>query len=271
MAGVLDAFRLTDRVAVVTGCASGIGRAIALAFAEAGAHVAGFDIARAGGEQTARDVAARGRESLFVPCDVSDHAAVAAAFAAVDDRFGRVEILVNDAFVGSHAHPEAIALEEWRHVLEVNITGYFLCAQAAGRRMIARRQGGAIVNLSSIAGSSALGRGNFAYSVSKGAVNQFTRELAIEWAPYRIRVNAIQPCQVRTEALQALIDDPQFDSETLVASFLRGIPLGRLGEPADIAQAAVFLASDAAAMITGVLLPVDGGNLAMNAGGTVVW
>jgi NAD(P)-dependent dehydrogenase (short-subunit alcohol dehydrogenase family) len=153
----------------------------------------------------------------------------------------------------------------------VNVTGCFLCAQAAGRRMIARGEGGAIINMSSIAGSSALGRGNFAYSVSKGAVNQFTRELAIEWAPYRIRVNAIQPCQVLTPALQSLIDDPQFDSDSLVATFLRGIPLGRLAQPEDIAAAALFLASDAASMITGALLPVDGGNLAMNAGGTVQW
>ena len=107
--------------------------------------------------------------------------------------------------------------------------------------------------------------------VSQSAVESFTRELAIEWAPYGIRVNAIQPCQVRTPALQALIDDPQFDSESLVGTFLHGIPLGRLAETPDIANAALFLASDAASMITGVLLPVDGGNLAMNAGGTVRW
>jgi NAD(P)-dependent dehydrogenase (short-subunit alcohol dehydrogenase family) len=137
--------------------------------------------------------------------------------------------------------------------------------------MIERGQSGAIVNLSSIGASAALGRGNFAYSVSKGAVNQFTRELAIEWAPFGIRVNAIQPCQVRTPGLQALIDDPQFDSKTLLATWLRGIPLGRLAEPGDVAAAALFLASDAASMITGVTLPVDGGNLALNAGGTIGW
>jgi NAD(P)-dependent dehydrogenase (short-subunit alcohol dehydrogenase family) len=98
-----------------------------------------------------------------------------------------------------------------------------------------------------------------------------TRELAIEWAPHGIRVNAIQPAQVRTPALQALIDDPQFDSDSLLATFLRGIPAGRLVEPDEVAAAALFLASDAASMVTGILLPVDGGNLAMNAGGTVKW
>jgi len=273
MGRLAESFTLTDRVGMVTGFGAGIGRAIALAFAEVGAHVVGFDIAREAGERTAADVVAHGRESLFVQCDVSDPDAVAAAFAAVDQRFGRVDILVNNAFAGSHAHPATLSYEEWRRVLDVNLTGTFLCAQQAGRRMIARggSRGGAIVNLSSIAGSSALGRGNFAYSVSKGGINQLTRELAVEWAPHRIRVNAIQPCQVRTPALQGLIDDPQFDSDTLVARFLQGIPLRRLAEPEDIAAVAVFLASDAAAMITGTLLPVDGGNLALNAGGTVEW
>ncbi len=262
---------LTDRVAVVTGCASGIGRAIALAFAQAGADVIGLDIAHEGGARTAMEVEERGRQGVFIPCDVTDHAAVEAAFAAADRHAERIDILVNDAFKGSHAHPETLPHDEWRAVLDVNVTGYFFCAQAAGRRMIDRGAGGAIVNVSSIAGSTALGRGNIAYSVSKGAINQLTRELAIEWARYGIRVNAIQPCQVRTPALQALIDDERFASDEIVATFLRGIPLGRLAEPRDIADAAVFLVSDAAAMITGVMLPVDGGNLALNAGGTIAW
>jgi NAD(P)-dependent dehydrogenase (short-subunit alcohol dehydrogenase family) len=258
-------------VALVTGWGSGIGRATSIAFAEAGADVAGFDIVEETGQGTAAEVEARGRQALHIACDVSDPAAVEAAFWRIDKRFNRLDILVNCAFAGSHTHPAELPFEEWQKVLNVNITGYFLCAQQAGRRMIERGEGGSIVNLSSIGGSSALGRGNFAYSVSKGAVNQFTRELAIEWAPYGIRVNALQPCQVLTPALQGLIDDPQFDSDSLVATFLHGIPLNRLAEPEEVAAAALFLASDAASMITGALLPVDGGNLAMNAGGTVRW
>src|SRR6476660_9667604 len=203
---VSGVFRLDDRVAVVTGAASGIGREIALTFARAGARVACLDI----------DIAACGRTP----------GAVEAAFARVDERFGRVDVLVNDAFVPSHTRPQELELDEWSRVLDVNVTGYLLCSQAAGRRMIEQGAGGSIVNLSSIASSTALGRGNFAYSVSKGAIDSLTRELAIEWAPFGIRVNGIKPCQVLTPGLQALIDDPKFDSKTLLATWLQGIPLG---------------------------------------------
>ena len=268
---VSEVFRLDARVAVVTGAASGIGREIALTFAHAGARIACLDIDVAACGQLVGDVEARGGECLAVECDVSEPEAVEAAFAVVDERFERVDVLVNDAFVPSHTRPQEIELDEWSRVLDVNVTGYLLCSQAAGRRMIGQGAGGSIVNLSSIASSAALGRGNFAYSVSKGAIDSLTRELAIEWAPFGIRVNAIKPCQVITPGLQELIDDPKFDSETLLATWLRGIPLGRLAQPQDVAAAALYLASEAAAMVTGVLLPVDGGNLAMNAGATVGW
>jgi NAD(P)-dependent dehydrogenase (short-subunit alcohol dehydrogenase family) len=264
-------FDITGRTAVVTGCSSGIGREICLTFASAGARIAGLDIATEGGNRLVQDITRSGGEALFCECNVAHGEEVEAAFRAVDDRFGQIDILVNDAFQTSHVRPDAISEAEFAHVMDVNVVGYFRCAQAAGRRMIKRGQGGAIVNLSSIAGSTALGRGNFAYSVSKGAVNQFTRELAVEWAPHGIRVNAIQPCQILTPGLQELIDDPKFDSAGLVKTFLHGIPLGRLGSPRDVALAALFLASDASRMITGILLPVDGGNLAMNAGATVGW
>jgi NAD(P)-dependent dehydrogenase (short-subunit alcohol dehydrogenase family) len=137
--------------------------------------------------------------------------------------------------------------------------------------MIARKAGGSIVSISSIAGSSALGRGNFVYSVTKAGIIQLTRELAVEWAPHRIRVNAIQPAQTMTKAMDRMLSDPRLDPATLKERFLRGIPLDRIGEPEDIAKAAVFLASDAAGFITGHSLPVDGGNLAMNAGGSKLW
>jgi len=153
----------------------------------------------------------------------------------------------------------------------VNLTGYFLCAQAAGRRMIAAGRGGAIVNISSINGSSALGRGNLAYSVTKGGVNMLTRELAIEWAPHGIRVNAVQPCQTKTAKLVEVLEHPDVETAGVTQDILRGIPLGRFAEPDEIAAAVVFLASPQASMITGAMLPVDGGNLAFNAGGTVAW
>jgi NAD(P)-dependent dehydrogenase (short-subunit alcohol dehydrogenase family) len=153
----------------------------------------------------------------------------------------------------------------------VILDGTFLCSQEAGRRMIRQGGGGSIVNISSIAGSSALGRGNFVYSVGKGGINQFTRELAIEWSVHGIRVNAIQPAQILTPAVEAMFRDPRLDPETLKSRILRGIPLGRLGDPVDVAKGALFLVSDAAAFITGHMLAVDGGNLALNGGGDRVW
>jgi NAD(P)-dependent dehydrogenase (short-subunit alcohol dehydrogenase family) len=207
-----------------------------------------------------------------VRCDVSDEASIEAMFALVDREFGRVDILINDAFTPvNRVVPEAYQLDAWERSLRVNLTGYFLCARAAGRRMIERGQGGSIVNISSIAGSTALGRGNFVYSVSKHGVIGLTRELAIEWARHGIRVNAIQPCQFLTPGLQAFIDAAP-DPQAVVNGFLKGIPLDRMGDPErDIVGPIVFLASDAAAMVTGVVLPVDGGNLAFNAGGSKTW
>jgi NAD(P)-dependent dehydrogenase (short-subunit alcohol dehydrogenase family) len=132
--------------------------------------------------------------------------------------------------------------------------------------MIVQGSGGAIMNMCSIAGTSALGRGSFPYSVSKGAIVMMTKELAVEWAPHRIRVNAIQPCQFLTPGLRHRLDDPALGH--IKDKFLSGIPLNRLGEPHEMIGPVIFLVSDASAMVTGALLPVDGGNLALNAGGT---
>ena len=152
--------------------------------------------------------------------------------------------------------------------MAVSITGYAMAAREAGRAMIRQGRGGSIVNVSSIAGLSALGRGNFAYSVAKAGVNQLTRELAVEWAGHGIRVNAVAPCQVRTAGIGSLLADQRFDAGAVEQRFIRGIPLGRLAEPGEIADVIHFLASDAARFVTGVVLPVDGGNTALNAGGT---
>lgn len=261
----------SGRVALVTGAASGIGKAIALGLATHGADILAADINQEGLQDTVAGIQAMGRKVVSVRCDVSVPDDVTAMYEALDREFGHLDILINDPAIGARFKPEDLTLEDWHRVLNVCITGYFLCAQAGGRRMIQRGQGGAIVNISSIAGSSALGRGNFPYSTAKGAVNQFTRELAIEWACHKIRVNAVQPCQVLTPAVQRWFDDPKTDTNSLVPRLLSGIPLNRLAVAEDIANAALFLASDAASMITGVLLPVDGGNLAFNAGGTLVW
>jgi NAD(P)-dependent dehydrogenase (short-subunit alcohol dehydrogenase family) len=263
-------FDLTDRVAVVTGAGGSLGRAIAVGLANAGADLALLDVRAAQLEVTADAVRTAGRRVIAVRTDVSSEAAVAGAFAAVDDAFGRVDIMVNNAAAPvERTVPEVFPLDAWQRSLAVNLTGYFLCARAAGARMVAAGRGGSVVNMSSIAGSSALGRGNFAYSVAKGGVNQLTRELAVEWAQHRIRVNAIQPVQFHNEAWDATLADPS--KQGLVDHVLAGIPLGHMGNPDEIVGPVIFLVSDAAAMVTGAILPVDGGNLALNAGGSLRW
>jgi NAD(P)-dependent dehydrogenase (short-subunit alcohol dehydrogenase family) len=266
-------FDLGGKVAVVTGAGAngGIGHAIALGLARHGADILVSDIDEPGAAATAAEVRALGRRAETAVCDISDPAQVAALFAALDSAFGRVDILVNVPYAfPSRVHPEELALEAWNKTLSVSLTGYFLCTQEALRRMLSQG-GGAILNIGSIAGVSALGRGNFPYSVAKAGVAQMTKELAVEYAGQGIRVNAILPAQVLTPSFkQALLGDPRFSAK-LTQRLLMGIPLNRLLEPEDFAGPAVFLCSPAAAAVTGVLLPVDGGNLALNAGGSHVW
>jgi NAD(P)-dependent dehydrogenase (short-subunit alcohol dehydrogenase family) len=267
---VSQLFDLTGRVAVVTGAGSGLGRAISRGLAQAGVRVAVSDLNAETAAETAEMIKASGGAAVATKCDTREPGEITALFELSDAAFGRLDILINNAGIGSHTHPEDLPLDEWQNVLSVNITGYFLCAQAAGKRMIPQKRG-AIVNIGSIGGVSALGRGNFVYDISKAAVHHFTRELAVEWGRHNIRVNAIAPCQIRTPALDALVADPQFDSDTLIKRFLTGIPLNRLGEAEDLVGPTIFLVSDAAAMVTGATLGVDGGNLALNGGGSHQW
>lgn len=258
----------SEQVVVVNGGANGIGMAISEAFAATGAAVALLDIDVPAATRTVDQIIAAGGRAQAWTCDISSEQQVEAAFAEIETKLGHVGVLVNNAGINPRALPLEVDIETWQRVLAVNLTGYFLCARAAGRGMVARGYG-SIVNVSSIAGSTALGRGNFAYSVTKGGVDAMTRELAVEWGRHGVRVNAVAPCQVATAGFVANEKARTQAGDPTVSDYRRGIPMGRAAEPADIAAAVVYLASDAAAMVTGVTLPVDGGNLAFNAGGTL--
>jgi NAD(P)-dependent dehydrogenase (short-subunit alcohol dehydrogenase family) len=264
-------FGLHGKVAVITGAAEGLGRAIAVGLARAGADVALGDINTEGLKETIELARSFGVRGVSSHCDIGEPESVRSFFELVDAELDHVDILVNNAGIIIRRHPEEIEIAEWERVFRVNATGTFLCSQQAGRRMISRGAGGSIINISSTTSLSGMGRGNFAYSASKSAINQITRDLAVEWAQYGIRVNAVVPAQVRTAYLQRLIDNPGLNSDALVATLLDGIPLHRLGEVEDVVGPVVFLASEAARFVTGILLPVDGGNLAFNAAGSKTW
>jgi len=240
-------FSLAGKVAVVTGAGSGIGAAIARAFAAKGAWVAALDID--GGAAKAR--AAGLPSSTAWTCDVADAESVETVVAAVTAEMGGIDILVNCAGIVDLAPAEEIGLAAWRRTLDINLTGSFLMAQAVGRRMIARGYG-RIVNMASQAGSVAI-EGHVAYCASKFAIIGMTRTLAIEWGRHGITVNSISPTVVMTDLGRKAWAGAK--GEAMMAQ----IPTGRFAEPEEIAAAALFLASDAAGMINGADLLVDGG------------
>jgi NAD(P)-dependent dehydrogenase (short-subunit alcohol dehydrogenase family) len=258
-----ELFSLTGRVAVVSGAAQGLGHATALALAQHGADLVLVDRNHAGAEATAAHIRGLGRRAIAFGTDVSNPDAVEQLFHQVDAEFGRVDFLGNIAGDGHLAKPEDLTIPDLHRVLQNLVVGRFAMCQQAGRRMLAQGRG-SIMNIGSLASSTALGRGHIAYSMAMGAVIQMTRELSTEWAYRGVRVNCVTPAQVVNPSLEARMSaDP-----TLEGRFLKGIPAGRLGQPKDIMGLAVFLASDSSEWITGAIIPMDGGNMAMNAGGT---
>ena len=261
MAGNL--FDLTDRVAVVSGAARGIGRAMSVGFAEYGADLLLADIDAAGMEDTAATIATLDRKAVPVACDVSDAEQINALYATLDRQFARIDVLGNVAGEGGHGDPAELTPAETQESLQNLLIGRFHCTQHAGRRMIAASRG-IIINIASIASFSALGRHHIPYSMAMGAVAQMTRELSSEWAPLGVRVNAIVCAQVENQGVRDRMEaDP-----VLRSNFLRGLPIGRLRRPEEIKGLAILLATDASSFMTGALVPFDGGNLAKNAGGS---
>lgn len=248
---------LSGRTALVTGAAGGIGAATCRALASCNAAVIASDRDGAAAAALAKDLSDGGRTAHALGLDVTDEAAVKAAFAGLAETERAPDILVNNAGISIRRGLTELSLQEWERVFDINVTGAFLCAREAVRHMEARG-GGAIVNVSSIMGLSGGGPyPNPAYKSSKGALVNFTRALAVELAPARIRVNAVAPTWVRTPFIGALTEDRE-----MFARIEALMPLGRIAEPEEVADAILFLASPMAAMITGHTLPVDGGFMA---------
>lgn len=249
---VLDRFRLDGQVALVTGASRGLGKAMALALAEAGADCVVCARSVKDLEETASAIQALGRKALSVKVDVTIRGEVEAMAEEALKAFGRIDILVNCAGI-AHVKPLLeVAAEDWTRVLDTNLNGTFLCSKAVGAHMAARK-GGRIINVASVA--ALLGSPNLApYAASKGGVLQLTRSLAIEWARYNIRVNAICPGYFLTAMNEAFFAAPEGQEY-----IKRWIPMRRVGKPEELGGIVVFLASEASSFVTGAAFVVDGG------------
>ncbi|MDP9375577.1 MAG: SDR family oxidoreductase [Chloroflexota bacterium] len=255
--------RLAGKVAVITGGGAGLGRAVATRFVAEGAAVLVADVNEEGGRET---VEAIGDESkaAFRRVDVTDEADCEAAVAEAVGRWGKLDVMAANAGIGgATGRPSFIGLldrEDWERVLAVNLTGAFLCAKHAFRAM--RRTGGGVIlttaSVAGLQGTPALG----AYGPSKAGVIQLTKTLALEGARFNIRANALCPVWTQTAMVDEFVGAGRGDAEQMRARLIADIPLGRLGTPEDVVAAAVYLASDEAAFISGVALPLDGGHMA---------
>jgi NAD(P)-dependent dehydrogenase (short-subunit alcohol dehydrogenase family) len=248
-------FDLTGKVAFITGAGRGIGREVARTLAGAGAEIASVGTRKEAIEETVRELEATGRRSFAFVADVSDRGQVDAAVAGALERLGRIDILVNSAGIARHADAETMTDEGWHRVIDVNLNGTWWCCRAVGRHML-ERGSGAIVNIASMSGSIVnWPQAQAAYNASKAGVIHLTKSLASEWAARGIRVNCVSPGYIGTAMTEAgFREHPDWGK-----TWLEMTPMGRMGTPADVANAVWYLASDASAFATGTDLVVDGG------------
>jgi NAD(P)-dependent dehydrogenase (short-subunit alcohol dehydrogenase family) len=248
-------FTVEGKRVVVTGAGSGIGRQVALGFAEAGAHVACVDMNLAGARETAQSAAGSGHKAIALEANVSDPASVTAMVEEVVHALGRIDVLENSAGINIQGDAESFDFETWKRVLEVNLFGTFLVDQAVGKQMIRQGDGGSIINISSFCSTHIVKTDHqSAYYASKGGVLMLTKALAVEWTRYGIRVNCIAPGFTATPMFQA-DREKNNDAELL----LQQVPMNRFQDPKEMTGVSIFLASDASSYVTGHELASDGG------------
>lgn len=258
MNAATSAGRLRDKVAIITGAASGIGRAAAELFAREGARVGLLDVDEEGGRARAEEI---GDSARFYSCDVGDRRAVAAAFDAAANELGQIDILFNNAGIAHVGNVEQTGEEDFDRIYRVNVKGVFNCLQAGVRAMKGR--GGSIVNMASTVSSIGI-PDRFAYSMSKGAVLTMTLSVACDYLQEGIRCNSIAPARIHTPFVDGfLAANYPGREEEMFETLSKSQPIGRMGTPDEVAELALFLASDASGFITGANIPIDGGTVSL--------